>query len=96
MCEALVDLARGQGFGLLHADVLFEDVFVLGVLARFGRLQLELEYGDYSVAIHLDDGLRADTPVQRRSGHRSSGPFSLDGACCAGSFGSGSPARPDD
>jgi hypothetical protein len=60
MCEALVDVARGQGFGLLHADVLFEDVFVLGVLARYGRLQVELEYGDYSVAIHLDDRLLAD------------------------------------
>jgi hypothetical protein len=56
MLEALVDLARGQGFGLLHADVLFEDVFILGVLARYGRLQVELEYGDYSVAVHLDDG----------------------------------------
>jgi GNAT superfamily N-acetyltransferase len=63
MCEALVDLARGQGFALLHADVLFEDVFILGVLARYGRLQVELEYGDYSVAIHLDDGLLADAPV---------------------------------
>jgi GNAT superfamily N-acetyltransferase len=56
MLEALVGLARRQGFGLLHADVLFEDVFILGVLARFGRVQVELEYGDYSVAIHLDDG----------------------------------------
>jgi GNAT superfamily N-acetyltransferase len=56
MLEALVDLARGSGFGLLHADVLFEDVFILGVLARYGRLQTELEYGDYSVAIHLHDG----------------------------------------
>ena len=55
MLEALVDLARGQGFGLLHADVLFEDVFILGVLARYGRLRVELEYGDYSVAVHLDD-----------------------------------------
>jgi GNAT superfamily N-acetyltransferase len=54
MLEALVDLARRQGFGLLHADILFEDVFILGVLARYGRLQVELEYGDYSVAIHLD------------------------------------------
>ena len=56
MLDALVDPARGQGFSLLHADVLFEDVFILGVLARYGRLQVELEYGDYSVAIHLDDG----------------------------------------
>jgi GNAT superfamily N-acetyltransferase len=56
MLEALVDLARGQGFCLLHADVLFEDAFILGVLARYGRLQVELEYGDYSVAIHLHDG----------------------------------------
>jgi GNAT superfamily N-acetyltransferase len=56
MLENLVDLARRQGFGLLHADVLFEDVFILGVLARYGRLQVELEYGDYSVAIHLDHG----------------------------------------
>jgi GNAT superfamily N-acetyltransferase len=59
MLEALVDLARGQGVGLLHADVLFEDVFILGVLARYGRLQAELEYGDYSVSIHLDDGSRS-------------------------------------
>jgi GNAT superfamily N-acetyltransferase len=56
MLEALVDLARGQGFGLLHADVLFEDFFILGVLARYGRLQTELEYGDYSVSTHLHDG----------------------------------------
>jgi GNAT superfamily N-acetyltransferase len=55
MLEALVDLAKGRGLGLLHADVLFEDVFILGVLARYGRLQVELEYGDYSVAIQLDD-----------------------------------------
>jgi GNAT superfamily N-acetyltransferase len=56
MLEALVDLAKGRGFGVLHADVLFEDVFILGVLARYGRLQVKLEYGEYSVAIHLDDG----------------------------------------
>jgi GNAT superfamily N-acetyltransferase len=55
MLEALVDLARGRGFPRLHADVLFEDVFILGVLARYGRLQVELEYGGYSVAIDLDD-----------------------------------------
>jgi GNAT superfamily N-acetyltransferase len=55
MLEALVDLARERGRGLLHADVLFEDVFILGVLARYGRLRVELEYGDYSVAIQLDD-----------------------------------------
>ena len=76
MCEALVDLARGQGVGLLHADVLFEDVFLLGVLARYGRLQVELEYGDYSVAIHLEDGLLADAPVPAfRDGFRSSSPI---------------------
>jgi GNAT superfamily N-acetyltransferase len=57
--EALVDLARGQGFGLLHADVLFEDVFILGVLARYGQLEVELEYGDYSVGVHLDDSVGA-------------------------------------
>jgi GNAT superfamily N-acetyltransferase len=60
LLEALVDLARGHGFGLLHADVLFENVFILGVLARYGRLQVEIEYGDYSVAIHLHDG---STPI---------------------------------
>ena len=66
MLEALVDLARGQGFGLLHADVLSEDVFILGVLARYGRLQVELEYGEYSVAVHIDDGSTsiADTCAQ--------------------------------
>jgi GNAT superfamily N-acetyltransferase len=62
MLEALVDLARGQGFDLLHADVLFEDVFILGVLARYGRLQVELEYGEYSVAVHLDDRSRSLAP----------------------------------
>jgi GNAT superfamily N-acetyltransferase len=60
LLEALVDLAKRRGCGLLHADVLFENVFILGVLARYGRLQVEFEYGDYSVAIHLDDG---STPV---------------------------------
>jgi GNAT superfamily N-acetyltransferase len=60
MLEALLDLARGQGSDLLHADVLFEDVFILGVLARYGRLQVELEYGNYSVAIRLHD---ESTPI---------------------------------
>ena len=60
LLEALVDLAKRRGCNLLHADVLFENVFILGVLARYGRLQVELEYGDYSVAIHLDDG---PTPI---------------------------------
>ena len=75
MLEALVDLAKREGFGVLHADVLFENVFILGVLARYGRLQVELEYGDYSVAIHLDDGLLADAPVPAaRDAFRSSSP----------------------
>jgi GNAT superfamily N-acetyltransferase len=56
LLEALFDLARREGSGLLHADVLFEDVFILGVLARYGGIQVELEYGNYSIAIHLDDG----------------------------------------
>jgi GNAT superfamily N-acetyltransferase len=56
LLEALVDLARRDGLGLLHADVLFEDVFILGVLARYGRIQVALQYGEYSVAVHLDGG----------------------------------------
>jgi GNAT superfamily N-acetyltransferase len=56
MLDALIDLAKGLGCSRLHADVLFEDAFILGVLARYGRLRIELEYGDYSVDIHLDVG----------------------------------------
>lgn len=54
LLEALVDIARAQGLGLLHADVLFEDAYILRVLGRYGRVQAELEYGDYSVSIRLE------------------------------------------
>jgi GNAT superfamily N-acetyltransferase len=59
MFEVLADLVKTQELGLLHADVLFEDAFILGVLARYGKLQVELESGDYSVSVHLDDEHRA-------------------------------------
>jgi GNAT superfamily N-acetyltransferase len=55
LLEALVDLAKEQRLALLHADVLFEDAFSLRILARYGRLDLVLEYGVYSVLVHLED-----------------------------------------
>jgi len=51
--DALVDMAKARGHRLLHADVLFEDAYILRALARYGRLDVELEYGDYSVSVYL-------------------------------------------
>jgi GNAT superfamily N-acetyltransferase len=53
--ESLVGMAKAHGLDLLHADVLFEDAFSLRFLGRYGRLQVALEHGEYSVFVHLEE-----------------------------------------
>ncbi len=51
----LVDVARQRHLSLLHADVLHEDAFSLRLLGRYGRLDVELDYGAFSVLLHLEE-----------------------------------------
>jgi hypothetical protein len=61
LLEALVELARQSHLSLLHADVLHVDAFSLRILGRYGRLQVLLDYGAYSVFLHLEE---PDLPIQ--------------------------------
>lgn len=49
----LVDLARSEGIGELHADVLAESAWALRALRRIGSVHAELSWGVYSVRVEL-------------------------------------------
>jgi GNAT superfamily N-acetyltransferase len=55
LCEELVTAARQMGLAGLHADVLSDDAFVLRLLRRHGSLDINLEYGVYSVDLSFDE-----------------------------------------
>jgi GNAT superfamily N-acetyltransferase len=55
LIEGVVEVARQRHLSLLHADVLHEDAFSLRILGRYGRLEVALDYGCYSVVVHLEE-----------------------------------------
>jgi GNAT superfamily N-acetyltransferase len=67
LLEGLVDVARQRQLLLLHADVLHEDAFSLRLLGRHGRLEVGLDYGCYSVVVHLEETPTPTDPCNGRA-----------------------------
>jgi GNAT superfamily N-acetyltransferase len=53
LMTSLLDGARAGGVTAVHADVLADDVFMLGVLRRAGPLRVSIESGSFSVDVDL-------------------------------------------
>jgi GNAT superfamily N-acetyltransferase len=50
---ALIGIARRQGVGVIHADVLGENVFLVRALRRIGSATVAIEHGIYTVDIDI-------------------------------------------
>jgi RimJ/RimL family protein N-acetyltransferase len=50
---ALIGIARRQGVGVVHADVLGENVFLVRALRRIGSATVAIEFGTYTVDIDI-------------------------------------------
>jgi GNAT superfamily N-acetyltransferase len=62
LMAALVARARHLRLRVLEADVLADDRFLLGLLARIGPITVAFGYGGYSVAVDLEEARPRVTP----------------------------------
>jgi GNAT superfamily N-acetyltransferase len=58
LVASLLPPAREKGVTTLHADVLSDDMLILGALSRIGPISMSVELDSISVDITLDGGLR--------------------------------------